>query len=84
MKRRRCTRGRLLWIEVTMATRAEAVTDPEDLAAIVEDVRRGLKFVRTGGQGYGEVVLRIQVRPKGIADWDVAPKFTRKPRRTSP
>lgn len=59
----------------------DAVTDPEDLAAIIEDVRRGLAFVRNA-QGYGEVVVRIQVRPQGIADWDVAPKFTRKPRRT--
>lgn len=60
--------------------KAEAITDPEDLAAIIEDVRRGLRFVRDA-QGFGEIVVRIQVRPQGIADWDVAPKFTRKPRR---
>jgi hypothetical protein len=61
-----------------MSTKAD--TDPENLAAIVEDVRRGLQFIRHA-QGYGEVLVRIQVRPQGIADWDVAPKFTRKPRR---
>jgi hypothetical protein len=61
-------------------TKTDAQTDPEDLAAIVEDVRRGLQFIRNA-QGFGEVVVRIQVRPGGIADWDVAPRFVRKPRR---
>ena len=57
-----------------------AATDPEDIAGIVEDIRRGLAFVRAA-HGYGEVVIRIEVKPGGITDWDVAPKFTRKPRR---
>jgi len=61
-------------------TKVDAVTDPEDLAAIVEDIRRGLAFVR-GAQGYGEIVVRIQVRPEGLAGWEVAPGFSRKPRR---
>lgn len=63
-----------------MAASTKADTDPEDLAAIVEDMRRGLQFIRTV-QGHGEIVVHIQVRPNGIADWAVAPKFTRKPRR---
>ncbi len=63
-------------------TKTDAQTDPEDLAAIVEDVRLGLQFIRNA-QGFGEVVVRIQVRPQGIADWDVAPRFVRKPRRTT-
>lgn len=54
-------------------------TDDGDLAAILEDVRECLLFIRQA-QGYGEIVVRIQVRPGGFAGWEVAPSFTRKPR----
>lgn len=60
----------------------ETETDPEDLAAIVEDVRRGLQFIRNAC-GFGEILMRIHVRPKGIANWEVAPQITRKPQRDS-
>ncbi len=61
-----------------MQNNKKATADAEYLAAIVEDVRLGLEFVRAA-QGYGEVIVNIKVRPQGIADWDVAPRFTRKP-----
>lgn len=61
-----------------MPDNKKAPTDSEHLAAIVEDLRLGLEFIRAA-QGYGEVAVCVQVRPNGIADWDVAPRFTRKP-----
>ncbi len=63
-----------------MSKQSEPSTDPEDLAAIVEDVRRGLQFIRAA-QGYGEVTVTIEVRPDGLAHWAISTKFTRKPRR---
>lgn len=69
-----------LTVEVGMQDNKNVTTDSEHLAAIVEDLRRGLDFIRAA-QGYGEVAVHIQVRPNGIADWDVAPRFTRKPHR---
>jgi len=63
-----------------MIAKTDAHTDPEDLAAIVDDVRRGMEFIRRG-YGYGAVTIEIQVRPNGIAEWIVTPCFTRKPRR---
>lgn len=65
-----------------MAKVDAAITDPEDLAAIVEDVRRCVAFVRQA-DGYGEVMVRVQVRPQGFAGWDVSPMVSRKPRRDS-
>lgn len=53
-------------------------SDAEDVAAIVEDIRRGLDFIRRG-QGYGRVVVTIEVRPTGLAGWEVGPTFSRKP-----
>ena len=58
----------------------DALTDPEDLAAIVEDVRRCVAFVRQA-DGYGEVTVRLQVRPQGFAGWEIASMVSRKPRR---
>ena len=58
----------------------DAMTDPEDLAAIVEDLRRCVAFVRQA-EGYGEVTVRLQVRPQGFAGWEVSPVVSRKPRR---
>ncbi|MBN2391643.1 MAG: hypothetical protein JXR84_13040 [Anaerolineae bacterium] len=59
---------------------ADAAMDPEDLAAIVEDLRRCVAFVRQA-EGYGEVTVRLQVRPQGFAGWEVSPVVSRKPRR---
>lgn len=56
-----------------------ATTDNDDIQAIVEDIVTGLRIIR-GAQGYGELVIEIQVRPHGIAQWSVAPAFSRKPR----
>lgn len=60
--------------------RIDATTDPEDLAAIVEDLQRCVAFVRQA-EGYGEVTVRLQVRPQGFAGWEVSPVVSRKPRR---
>jgi hypothetical protein len=62
--------------------RIDAFTDPEDIAAIVEDLRRCVDFVRQA-DGYGEVTMRLQVRPQGFAGWEVSPVVSRKPRRES-
>ena len=51
----------------------------EDLKAILADIIRGLGVVREA-EGFGEITVRITVRPKGLASWDVAPAFSRKPR----
>ncbi len=63
-----------------MLKQGEADTDPVDLAAIVEDIRRGVQFIRAA-EGYGEVTVTLQVRPAGFAGWDMATKISRKPRR---
>jgi hypothetical protein len=54
-------------------------TDVTDLAAIREDIVEGLAFIRNA-QGYGEVVVRIQLRKGTITGWEVGPSFTRRPR----
>jgi hypothetical protein len=56
-----------------------AATDSDDIEAIVRDMVTGLRFIRSA-EGYGELVVEIQVRPHGIAQWRVAPAFSRKPR----
>lgn len=59
-------------------TRTNVPDDSVEIASIVEDLRKGLRFVREA-QGYGELVLRIVVKPGGIAEWEVGPVFRRKP-----
>jgi len=52
-----------------------------DIAGIVEDIRQGLAFVQAA-QGYGAVVIKIELRQGGITAWSVAPEVTRKPHST--
>lgn len=52
--------------------------DELDIAGIVADIRHGLAFVQAA-QGYGAVVIKIELRQGGITAWSVAPEITRKP-----
>jgi hypothetical protein len=51
---------------------------PDDIEAIVRDMETGLRFIRSA-EGYGALVVEIQVRPHGTAQWRVIPAFSRKP-----
>jgi len=54
------------------------VHDPEDLAEILLDLRKGLRFIRDG-QGYGRVTVEVVVRKGQITGWETAPALSRKP-----
>ena len=55
--------------------------DRRDVSDILADLMRAVEVIRDAG-GYGEIQLRVVVRPDGIARWHVAPEFSRKSRVT--
>lgn len=63
-----------------MPAPGQPVTDTEDIAAIVEEVRRAVRNVRQA-QGYGKVEVTINIRPAGFAGWEVASVVSVKPPR---
>ena len=52
--------------------------DPETLAELVLDIRRGLRFIRDA-QGYGRITIEMDVRKGQISKWEMAPALSRKP-----
>lgn len=54
--------------------------DPIDLADVLLDIQRGLRFIRDA-QGYGRICLELEIRKGQISKWEVAPALSRKPAR---
>lgn len=51
--------------------------DPEALAELILDIRRGLRFIREA-QGYGRITIEMDVRKGRIAMWEVSQGVTKK------